>query len=560
MKLGIGFRLTAGFIVIGLLMLCVAGTGLIGIHSLNQGLSQVVEQRYPKVELLHEVIDEVASVSVAIRNALIADKQDEIQTHLTRVNAGRQTLSGMLQNLDKSFASADEEGLRLQQALHDHNGAYLVELVKVSRAVIAGSKEAAQTLILEGLNPKQLVYLSNLRKLALHEATLMRQEQFDAQGLYHKGRNLIAFIVVIAAVLTAILAWLLTRGIVQPLQRAGQLADAIAKGDLTHTIPVQGRDETAVLSSALNAMKVQLASTVTHIKQVSGAVNIASSEIAQGNQSLSSRTEQQATALEQTSSSLEELTSSVRQNAANAREASALSAQASEVAAKGGRVVDDVVTTMRGISQSSKKIADIIGVIDAIAFQTNILALNAAVEAARAGEQGRGFAVVAAEVRNLAQRSAVAAKEIKGLIDNSAREVDAGTGLVDQAGRTIGELVTAVQQVSQLISANAAANLEQNAGIEQVNAAVTQMEQAGQQNAALVEQISATAESMRHQAETLMGAVGAFRLGDEPQRFADHNYTSAQANSHSPPQNPNGRRSLPAQPQPRSPALTRPNA
>jgi methyl-accepting chemotaxis protein len=531
MKFGIGLRLAAGFIVIGLLMLCVAGTGLIGIRTLNQGLSQIVEQRYPKMEMLREVIDEVASISVAIRNALITDQQTEIDVHMTRVNAGRLRLGEMLQNLDKSFASGDEDGLRLQQALHDHNGAYLVELVKVSRAIGGGNKDSAQRQILEGLEPKQAVYLSNLRKLALHEATLMRQEQYDAQGLYHKGRNLIIVIVAIAAVLTAILAWILTRGIVQPLQRAGRLADAIARGDLTLAIPVRGRDETAVLSSALNSMKAQLVSTVSNIKQVSGDVTTAANEIAQGNQSLAARTEQQANAIEKTTASLQELTSAVKQNAQNAREASARSARASEVAARSGRVVNDVVSTMSGISEASRKISDIIGVIDSIAFQTNILALNAAVEAARAGEQGRGFAVVATEVRSLAQRSALAAREIKALIDDSARKVDSGTRLVDEAGSTITELVESVQQVSRLISDIAAANLEQNTGIEQVNHAVTQMDHASQQNAALVEEISATAESMRGQAEALMSAVGAFQLGDIPLAAADEHGSVGRAHA-----------------------------
>lgn len=521
MNFGIGFRLTVGFVVIGLLMLGVAATGLLGIHSINRGLTQVVENRFPKVELVHEVIDEVASISSAIRSALIATKAEDVDAQLTRVNAGRQRLGDMLQNLDRQFASQDEQGLKLQQALHDHNGAYLVELIKVTRAATAGNKEDAQSVLIEGLNPRQTVYLDNLRKLALHEATLMKQEQHDAQGRYRQGRNLIVLILAVAAILTALMAYLLTRGIVRPLTHAGRLADAIARGDLTQTVAVRGRDETAALATALNAMKTQLVTTVARIKQVAGALNTASSEIAQGNESLSSRTEQQAGALQQTASSLEQLTSAVKHNAQNARQASELSAQASGIAARSGRAVNDVVITMSGISEASRKIADIIGVIDSIAFQTNILALNAAVEAARAGEQGRGFAVVAAEVRSLAQRSALAAKEIKALIDDSSSKVDSGAGLVDQAGETIGELVNAVQEVSRLIADIAAANLEQNSGIEQVNNAVMQMEHASQQNAALVEQVSATAESMHQQAATLMNAVGAFHLGAEHREWDD---------------------------------------
>ena len=522
MKSGIGLRLAAGFALIGIAILCVAAMGLYGLRSLNGGLQHIVENRYPKTEQLHAVIDEIASISIAIRSALIADRQEEIEAQIARVASGRQKVSSLLEQLDTSFLSEEDTGRALQQNLHENNGRYLLEIIKVTRAITGGDKDNARKLLLEGLQPRQEANLASLRKLAQHEADMMKQAQIRAQQIYGNSRNLILLIVGLAAILTAALAWFLTRGITHPLQRAGQLADAIAKGDLTKTVPVSGHDETTVLSMALNTMKDQLVSTVTHIKQVAGSVTTAAAEIAQGNQHLSSRTEQQVTALEETSASIEQLTSAVKHNAENARAASQLSTRASDVAAKSGRVVHDVVQTMNEISASSKKIADIISVIDSIAFQTNILALNAAVEAARAGEQGRGFAVVAAEVRSLAQRSAVAAKEIKTLIGDSVSKVSTGAGLVEQASGMMRELVDAVQHVTQLIGDIATANVEQSAGIAQVNEAIGQMDHVTQQNAALVEQLSAAAESMRNQAHELMDAVGSFNLGHDAVPRADN--------------------------------------
>jgi methyl-accepting chemotaxis protein len=528
MMRGIGFRLTAGYVLIGLLMLAVAATGLSGIDSLHRGLEQVVENRYPKVTRLHELIDEVGSISVAMRNALIAEQQKAVNASVLRVNNGRQTLAKLLESLDQSFASETAQGRSFQQALHDHNSAYLIELIKVLRSLSAGNKVAAQTLLLASLEPKQATYLSSLRELADFEGSLMQQELSNAQSRYAKDRNLILLIVATAAILTALLAWVLTRGIVRPLQHAGRLADTIAQGDLTANIRVHGRDETAALAMALNTMKAQLVTTVARIKQVAGEISLAAVEIARGNKSLSSRTEQQTTTLEHTASSLEKLTAAVKHNASNAREASALSSRASEVAAQGGQAVQNVVTTMRGIAESSRKIADIITVIDGIAFQTNILALNAAVEAARAGEQGRGFSVVAGEVRNLAQRSSQAAREIKDLIGEAVHKVDDGTTLVDDAGRTIEDLVAVVQQVSRLVCDIAAASVEQNTGIGQVNEAVNHIDNTSQQNAALVEQIAATTEAMRNQAVVLMEAVGAFRLdGDAAHATTDTSLTAS---------------------------------
>ncbi|MBE7368791.1 methyl-accepting chemotaxis protein [Ramlibacter pallidus] len=329
-------------------------------------------------------------------------------------------------------------------------------------------------------------------------------------------RNMVVSLVGIAlfAAATALLvAILMGRAVARPIRTAMDAAGAIARGDLASDLEVRGRDETAELLRAQGRMKQELRQLVGEV--VAGARSVAetSAQIAQGNLDLSQRTEMQAGTLEETASSMEELTSTVHQNAENARAASQLAVDASEVARKGGAVVGQVVSTMTGISDSSKRIADIIGVIDGIAFQTNILALNAAVEAARAGEQGRGFAVVAAEVRNLAQRSAAAAREIKGLIGESVDKVEAGTRLVDDAGRTMEEIVASVKKVSDLISEIAAASQEQSSGIAQVNVAITQMDQVVQQNASLVEEASAATESMKEQAGALLRTVSRFDLG-----------------------------------------------
>ncbi|WP_308925403.1 methyl-accepting chemotaxis protein [Janthinobacterium sp. J1-1] len=327
-----------------------------------------------------------------------------------------------------------------------------------------------------------------------------------------------------ASALTALLvlvlaATVLSALVARALRRLGLVRDALnaiatGDGDLTSRLDATGTDELAQIAKAFNLFVEKIATVLVQIRSISALVRSESADIAAGNADLSSRTEAQAGALEQTASSMDELTSTVKQNAENAHAANELAVSASQVAAKGGVVVQQVVGTMAGIQESSRKIVDIIGVIDGIAFQTNILALNAAVEAARAGEQGRGFAVVASEVRNLAQRSSQAAKEIKELIGDSVEKVGAGGRLVDEAGQTMGQVVASVQQLATIMSEITVASREQSAGIGEINTAVTHMDTMTQQNAALVEQAAAAAESLQEQAVDLAQAVGMFRLGD----------------------------------------------
>ncbi|CAH0353195.1 Methyl-accepting chemotaxis protein II [Aquabacterium sp. CECT 9606] len=329
---------------------------------------------------------------------------------------------------------------------------------------------------------------------------------------YDQARAVLIGTDILAVTLAVLLGWLTSRSITGPMEQAKAAAERIENGDLTVEITAEGKDETAQLLGALSNMKDNLTHIVRGVRENAESVATATAEIAQGNNDLSSRTEQQASALQETAASMEELNSTVKQNADNAKQANQLALGASTIAVKGGDMVSQVVDTMKGINDSSKRIADIIGVIDGIAFQTNILALNAAVEAARAGEQGRGFAVVAAEVRSLAGRSADAAKEIKGLIATSVTRVEQGTALVDQAGATMTEIVVAIRRVTDIMGEISSASTEQSTGVAQVGEAVSQMDQATQQNAALVEESAAAAESLKHQALQLVRAVAVFKL------------------------------------------------
>ncbi len=390
---------------------------------------------------------------------------------------------------------------------------YLASREAVSKAKISGDLEGANRLFDSQFQPTSVSYIEGVQQVVNQQREQLDAAAARANDLRAQTSTLLIVCSTVSLVLGALLAWFLARSITRPLHNAETIAQSIAAMDLTGK-PQQSyaNDETGHLLRALDLMRDALQGSLTQVHGVVMNVSTASTQIASGNQDLSSRTEEQASSLEETAASIEELTSTVKQNADNARQANQLATSASEVAMRGGSVVFQVVETMGSINASSKKIVDIISVIDGIAFQTNILALNAAVEAARAGDQGRGFAVVASEVRNLAQRSAAAAKEIKTLIGNSVEKVEEGSRQVADAGRTMDEIVGSVKRVTDIMGEISAASQEQTSGIEQINQAITQMDQVTQQNAALVEQASAAAQSLQEQAGSLAQIVGRFRL------------------------------------------------
>jgi methyl-accepting chemotaxis protein len=371
--------------------------------------------------------------------------------------------------------------------------------------------EAASFLIQEML-PQQTVYLAAIEHLVDTQVQAMEKAGADAKRMADSAALLLATLCVAAIVLAAIAARLLTRSITLPLRDAVSLAESVAAGDLTASVRAARADEAGQLLQALNRMTAQLVQVVGTVRASSDSIATGSGEIAAGNADLSQRTEQQASNLQQTAASMEQLQATVRHNADSAQRAASLAAEASAVAQTGGRSVQQMVSTMEDISARSRKIADIISVIDGIAFQTNILALNAAVEAARAGEQGRGFAVVAGEVRSLAHRSADAAKEIKSLIGSSVERVEAGQVQMAEAGAAMGDIVQRVQELAQFVRETTTAAQEQMSGIGQVNDAVSDLDRSTQQNAALVEQSAAAAESLKQQADRLVQAVSVFKL------------------------------------------------
>jgi methyl-accepting chemotaxis protein len=506
LRISARFALASG--VLCVLTVLLAGIGYWQIASLRkqvEGVPELLDVRLGMAEWQGETAVNAARTAAILRSddgtlggylaadmkassARISDLQKRIESLPLRDNEKR--LFAAVGSARAAYIAAREEILKMKQA-HDESANAAVD-ARFAPALSA-YKKASQAFV----DAYAAGYL----------------EQHAAAGKAStRGVAVLALGTALFLIASALLVWLISRSITAPVKEAVRVAEALAKGDLTQKVEAHTKDEIGRLMQALKGTVGQLSSIVGRIKETSDMVGTASREIAQGNTDLSTRTEEQASALEETSASMQQMTATVGQNAQNAKKANELAAQASGVAAKGGEVVREAVGTMNGITQSSKKIADIIGVIDGIAFQTNILALNAAVEAARAGEQGRGFAVVASEVRSLAQRSAAAAKEIKDLITDSVAKVDAGSRQVNDAGRTMEEIVASVKKVTSLIAEISAASQEQAQGIEQVSETMTQLEKVTQQNAAMVEEASAAAGSLEEQSKALSSAVGAFRL------------------------------------------------
>jgi len=511
-KLSIGKRLAAGFALILVLAACVLCLASWRLASTAAATRRMMDEPLAKERL---IADWSRNINAGVRRTMaIAKSSDASLVELFREDQAQSTKSSSeMQEKLKGLIRSPEE-----QALFDAVGkarkVYVDARDEIVKLKKDGQAEAADKLLTEVFVPGSKVYLQRMQEFLDHQRRHIDQTAADIDAANGNSQwLLIAFGAAMLAVGMAA-AWAITRSITLPLAAANELAERVACGDLTRSGKGMkaGSDEIGQLQMTLRRMRETLSQTIAGIRDTAESIGTASAEIASGNHDLSARTEKAASSLEETASAMEELTGTVQQSAASAGQANSLAQSAASVAQRGGEVVGQVVHTMDEINASSRKIADIIGVIDGIAFQTNILALNAAVEAARAGEQGRGFAVVAGEVRSLAGRSAEAAREIKGLIGSSVERVEAGSRLVAEAGRTMGELVGAVQRVKDIMGEITTATAEQSNGIAQVNIAIAQLDQVTQQNAALVEQSTAAAESLREQAMTLNGAVGTFQV------------------------------------------------
>ena len=509
-NLKIGTRLGVGFSLILLLLTTMTIIGIMRLSSASAMTDQMIDVRIRDQRLIAEW-GKIIEVNAARTTGawMVADPADQKTLEgLMAESSGRAT-----KIQDQIGATITDEELKpLFKQVLDTRKAYTDVRKAVFAAKAAGDLEKGKKLYEGDLTQTRTSYLAALKTFSDRQADLLDKAGDEIHDQYTSGRTLLVLLGVAAIVMGIIAAWWITHTITKPINEAVKVAETVSSGDLTSDIQVHSTDETGQLMNALKIMNSNLVSIVGQVRNGTDLMATASTEIAAGNQDLSSRTEQQASSLEETASSMEELTSTVKFNAENAREANALAISAAEIASRGGAVVGEVVNTMGSINDSSRKIVDIISVIDGIAFQTNILALNAAVEAARAGEQGRGFAVVASEVRTLAQRSAAAAKDIKGLIDDSVQKVSLGSDLVDKAGQTMGEIVTSINRVTQIMTQISHASEEQSIGIAQVNDAITQMDQVTQQNAALVEQAAAAAESMQEQSAKLADVVSVFKL------------------------------------------------
>ncbi|MES2742952.1 MAG: methyl-accepting chemotaxis protein [Pseudomonadota bacterium] len=487
-----------------------AASGWYSLASIKHRIDVVTTENVVKLKSAHDMRHALGTVAQAVRNYLLFEDPQYRATQAQQIQTARELTNVSLDTLGKLVRSEQARKMYTDiLVLRDDIRPLMSNVVTLAGN---GKTEEAKVFLRDSVKGPQDAWFKALNDLVELLETQNSEAVAEMNTQYQRSIAIAIGSLVAALLVGAGLAWTITRSIVRPMRQAVTVAQAVAAGNLTSRIEVGSRDETGELMQALKNMNDALRHIVGQVRSGTDAIATASNEIASGNLDLSSRTEQQAGALEETASSMEEMTSTTKQNADNARQASMLAASASQVAQKGGAVVAQVVDTMGNINAASRKIVDIISVIDSIAFQTNILALNAAVEAARAGEQGRGFAVVASEVRNLAQRSAAAAKEIKVLIGDSVEKVDFGSKLVGQAGNTMNEIVASVQRVTDIMGEISSASAEQGAGIDQINHAVGEMDAATQQNAALVEQAAAAAQALQEQSVKLAQVVSVFQL------------------------------------------------
>ncbi len=509
-KMNLRPRLAVAFGSIALALLLVGGVGLMRLAQMNRSMQAISDNLYPKVRAAHEIGYLVLDEARAVRNMILLSDDKDVAKNREIVAADAALIRTNLDQTQRLVNS--EKGNALFGEMKQASDAYQAFTDDVAALATRGQKTEATALLYSERYAVQGRLIAAVKAMSAFQESRMTDGKTAAEQLFETSSVTIGSVCALAVVFCIAAAWAISRSICLPLRDAVAVAEAVAGGDLTTCAVSNSNDEVGRLLKALGAMNASLASIVGQVRQGSDSIATGSGQIASGNADLSQRTEEQASNLQQTAASMEELSSTVRSNDETARQATQIAASAAAVARRGGEVMGEVVGTMEAITTSSRRIADIIGVIDGIAFQTNILALNAAVEAARAGEQGRGFAVVASEVRSLAQRSAGAAKEIKGLITDSVEKVDAGRLQVAEAGRTIDSVVVEVARVNDLIGEIGSATREQTQGIGQVSDAVNELDKVTQQNAALVEESAAAAESLKQQANRLVDAVGRFRL------------------------------------------------
>ena len=507
----IGTRLGLGFAIVLLMFLAMLSIGKVAGDNSRATLVAGIERANAKESLANTMRAALLEGSVAMCNigvqqdvSAMQKEEARVKRQQTRYELARDKLEAL------GLTEAEKKIIADIGRIEKDVAAPFAEAVALA---LAFDNEGAGKILAKRIDPLTQAVLVELNKLTELQAVATRATMEEEESSRKRLNGGLFALSVLVFVIGGVCAWLITRSITRPLRSAVAIAQKVAAGELRMRIDVVGKDEVSELLLALNDMDESLINIVTKVRAGTESIALASRQIACGNADLSTRTEEQASALEETASSMEELTATVRQNADNARQANRMAVSASDVAVRGGTVVAEVVGTMGAIDASARKIVDIIGVIDGIAFQTNILALNAAVEAARAGEQGRGFAVVASEVRHLAQRSAMAAKEIKKLIDMSVSKVGNGMQQVNRAGATMEQLVQSVQKVTALMQDIAAASREQSIGVDQVNVAIEHIDRAAQQNAQLVEQAGAAANSLAEEAVGLTQALRVFKFG-----------------------------------------------
>ncbi|KWC76682.1 chemotaxis protein [Burkholderia cepacia] len=514
-RMSIKTKLLGGFGLLAAVVVIVSGVALKALSDTNAEFSRYMNGINARANQSAQIRTAVDRRAIAARNIVLVTKPSDLELELAEVNQAHKDVQEHLAKLKEMMANATDTSDRARELVGNIariESSYGPVALRIVGLAQAGKKEEATADIDDNCRPllAQLVRATDAYATYTHERELAIAQQFADR--YAMERNLLAGICLIAVAVAACGGLWLTRKITVPIGSAVDVARTVANGDLGSRIHVSGNDETRDLLEALRTMNERLIGIVGRVRDSSNSIAHAVSEIASGNLDLSQRTEEQAASLQETAATMEEFTSTVRLNAENAQQASALAANASDVAHRGSSVVGRVVDTMTEIGHSSSKIADITGIIEGIAFQTNILALNAAVEAARAGEQGRGFAVVASEVRSLAQRSSTAAKEIKELINASVQTIRDGSALAGEAGKTMSDITQAVARVTDIMGEIAAASAEQSRGIDQVNLTITQMDETTQQNAALVEQAAAASKSLEAQGRELSETVAAFRM------------------------------------------------